>query len=541
MDRAAIARTAALGLLFVAATQANATEPPRTEGLDPLTEEVAVVLTAAQEAFKARIDAAEVPALSEFYAAYDYAPIWTMDRAAAFIEALGDVTAHGLPAGRYDRAGLAELLATRDSDPNATEVTFSLAFINYARDIGSGILEPRQIDRELSVRPPRPDGALVLAGLAAADDPAAYVADLAPSHPDYAKLQAERLRLLDIIEHGDWGETVSTRTLKPGAEGEAVTAVRARLGRINGEDYGDSPVFDDALVDVVKEFQIRHGLNDDAVLGPKTLEQLNANAVDRLKQVLVNLERQRWLNVERGDRHIYVNQADFSVSVIDEGEVTFWSRTVIGKNGHRTQEFNDTMTHMVINPTWHVPRSIATEEMLPKLKRNPGALGGTFDVMTRNGTRVNPAYVNFRQYNQSNFPFIVKQRPGTSNALGRVKFMFPNQYNIYLHDTPSKSLFNRDARAYSHGCVRVQKPFEFAYVLLGAQSDNPEGLFQSYLNGGRERQLNLETPVPIYLTYQSAWVDNFGTPQYRADIYGRDGRVFRALENAGVALGAVEG
>ncbi len=188
-----------------------------------------------------------------------------------------------------------------------------------------------------------------------------------------------------------------------------------------------------------------------------------------------------------------------------------------------------------------IPRSIATEEMLPKLRRNPGALGGSMRLLTRNGTAVNPKFVDFSQYTKSNFPFLIKQRPGSSNALGKVKFMFPNQFNIYLHDTPSKSLFNRDVRAYSHGCIRVHKPFDFAYVLLAPQAEDPEKLFKSNLNSGRERQINLETAVPIYLSYQSVWVDNFGVPQFRSDVYGRDKAVYRKLEEAGVSLPKVDG
>ncbi|MEO0914760.1 MAG: L,D-transpeptidase family protein, partial [Pseudomonadota bacterium] len=426
------------------------------------------------------------------------APIWDAPRKAALLDALGAVEAHGLPAARYDVDALSTLLSDAETPVDMVELAAGRMFLKYARDVSSGLLEPRQVDRDIVIRPPRPDEATLLMDLADSTDIPAFFKTLAPADKQYARLQAEKIRLEAIISAGGWGESVpSGKSLKPGQTAERVVALRARLGSINGADYGSDPIFDEALTDIVKAFQEQNGLNDDGVVGPKTLEAVNASAADRLRQVLVNLERQRWLNVERGDRHIFVNQADFSVSVVDDGEVTFWSRTVIGKNKHKTQEFNDTMTHMVVNPTWHVPRSITTEEMLPKLKRNPGALGSSFQVMTRNGTRVNPRFVNFNQFSAGNFPFIVKQKPGGANALGRVKFMFPNQFNIYLHDTPSKSLFNRDARAYSHGCVRVQKPFELAHTLLAPQSDDPEGLFSSVLARGNERRINLETPVPI--------------------------------------------
>ncbi len=523
-------------------------QPLRTADLTPLVTEAAIVaeipLSAEALKLKATLEnaGADAESLRDFYATVDYAPIWDDVRQAALLDVLMSVEEHGLPRARYDIASLADLLADTDAPVDAVELAASRIFLKYARDVSSGLLEPRKVDRDIVVKPPRPDEATLMLGLKETGDVGAFFAALAPSHPQYARLQAEMVRLKEIISADAWGEPVPAgKTLKPGQTSERIVIMRERLGRMNGAFYGSEPLYDDEFTEIVKAFQRQNGLNDDGVAGPKTLAAINASPEQRLQQVLVNLERQRWLNVERGARHIYVNQADFSVSVIDNGEVTFWSRTVIGKNKHRTQEFNDTMTHMVVNPTWHVPRSITTEEMLPKLKRNPGALGSSFQVMTRNGTRVNPRFVDFSKFSQSSFPFIIKQKPSGRNALGRVKFMFPNQFNIYLHDTPSKSLFNRDARAYSHGCVRVQKPFELAHVLLSPQSDNPKGLFQSVLGGGKERQLNLKAPVPIYLTYHSAWVDDEGQPQYRDDIYGRDKTVFRALSNAGVSLGAVEG
>ncbi|WP_232823058.1 L,D-transpeptidase family protein [Oceanibium sediminis] len=480
--------------------------------------------------------------LARVYEVHDFQPIWDDGKSEALLASLWGAGDHGLPVARYRVERLAGMAAEGTDARIAREIAFSRAFLRYARDVNSGLLEPRSADRDIVVSPKRPDPVALLEGLADTPDAADYIAALAPGHKDYENLLAEKKRLEALIAAGGWGEAVANGpTLRQGDTGPRVTQMRTRLGAMDGVDYGTEPTFDLALADAVKAFQLRHGLNDDGVAGPKTIEALNATPTDRLKQVLVNLERQRWLNYDRGDRHIYVNQADFTVQLIDHGKVTLHSRVVIGKNRHRTQEFNDEMTHMVVNPTWHVPRSIATEEMLPKLQRNPNALGGSMQVMTRSGTRINPALVDFNQFNASNFPFIVKQLPGGGNALGRVKFMFPNKFSIYLHDTPTKSLFAKDTRAYSHGCVRVQKPFELAELLLAPQSDDPAATFRRHLDSGSERYVNLETPVPVYLTYQSAWVDGFGVPQYRADIYGRDGRVFDALSKAGVTLAAVEG
>lgn len=505
---------------------------------------VQVILSPRAQKLKNALEAAgpKTADLAEFYADNGYTSIWHRARREALLDVLAKVGDHGLPEERYNVDELRSVLLNPAIVSEDSEIAASLALVNYARDVGTGLLEPRSVDRDIAIKRPELDVVATLKKFGTTRNMQAYFAALAPKHKHYQTLLGEKKRLETLILTGGWGEKVPKgKSLKPGAKSTRIVALRTRLERMESRAYGESDVFDEELVEAVKTFQLRHGLNDDGVIGPATLASINIGPEDRLKQVLVNLERQRWLNLDRGSRHVFVNQADFSVSLIDDGEITFWSRTVIGKNKHRTQEFNDTMTHMVINPTWNVPRSIATEEMLPKLKRNPASLGGSMQVMTRNGTRVNPKYIDFSKFNKSNFPYLVKQKPGRSNALGRVKFMFPNQFNIYLHDTPSKSLFNRDVRAYSHGCVRVQKPFDFAYALLTPQSDNPEGLFKSILNRGSERHLNLEEPISVFLSYQSVWIGNDGIPQYRSDIYGRDKRLFSALANLGVMLPTVDG
>jgi L,D-transpeptidase YcbB len=483
-------------------------------------------------------------ALVEFYEARDYEPVWTPELVSVLVDTLSDAGEHGLPVARYAGKDLGQLFASNPSgiDRIKAEIAASEEFVKYAHDIGSGILEPNKVDSELYIFPKRKPDAELLAGLTEADDTAAYLASLAPSHPYYKALFDEKKRLEALIQNGGWGEQVAGGpTLKPGASSARVAQLRTRLDAIDGTSLGESTVFDQSLIDAVKAFQLRHGLNDDGVVGPKTLEAINTQPDQRLKQVIVNLERQRWLNFDRGERYFYVNQADFMVTLYEKNEPIYVTRAVVGQAAkHRTPEFIDEMTHMVVNPTWHVPRSIATEEMLPQLKRNPGALGN-MALMTRSGTRVNPALVDFSQFTKANFPFVIKQPPSGGNALGRVKFMFPNRFDIYLHDTPAKSLFSKDARAFSHGCIRLQKPFELAHMLLGWQTSDPVAAFDRYLAGGNERRVDLAAPIPIILTYQTAWVDNFGEEQFRDDIYGRDRRVFDALEAAGVSLNPVEG
>ncbi|MEM0944050.1 MAG: L,D-transpeptidase family protein, partial [Pseudomonadota bacterium] len=237
-----------------------------------------------------------------------------------------------------------------------------------------------------------------------------------------------------------------------------------------------------------------------------------------------------------GAKHILVNLAAFEFDVLEDGKSVFNSRTVVGKaRKHRTPEFSDEMDHMVINPTWFVPRSIAREEILPALQEDP-------TYLSRKNMRItgvdDPSTIDWSTITPDTFPGKVRQAPGSGNALGRVKFMFPNDHAIYLHDTPAKSLFKRDSRAYSHGCVRVQRPFEFAEYLLSAQEEDPAGTFDRILRSERERYVYLEQPIPVHITYRTFWVDAAGEDQFRGDVYGRDSRVLAALAKAGVDLPA---
>ncbi|MEL6794532.1 MAG: L,D-transpeptidase family protein, partial [Pseudomonadota bacterium] len=293
-----------------------------------------------------------------------------------------------------------------------------------------------------------------------------------------------------------------------------------------------------------RAFQRRHGLNDDGVAGRRTIAALNATAAERTEQVIVSLERLRWMNKELGQRHVHVNLADFTVKLIEDGEVAFQERVVVGKaRRHRTPEFSDEMTYMVFNPIWHVPYSIASEEILPKLQEDPEyLLKKNMRLLTRDGALGPDATLHdWSLYSENDFPYLVKQGSGGGNALGRVKFMFPNQFAIYLHDTPSKRLFKKDARAFSHGCVRVQDPMAFARALLAPQTDDPAAFVDRQLARSGERRINLQEPVPVHLTYLTAWVDEAGTQQFRDDVYGRDGRILAALKAEGVAAPGADG
>lgn len=488
--------------------------------------------------------ASEDAAIAAFYRARDFAPIWMGEaegtfgpehRRAAFLWALDAAPDHGLPMGRYDAATIrADFAAARTaSERGALEVEMTKRFLRYAQDVSSGILDPKRVDSTIKVDVPKRDWLDQITTFTEGD-PYAFVQGLWPTSPAYTRLLREKLRLEGVLAAGGWGPRVDSGSLKPGAEGRSVVSLRNRLIRMGYLRRSAVSAYDADMETAVRSFQIDHGLTPDGEAGQSTIAAINVPLEDRIGQIVVGLERQRWMNKPLESRHILVNLAEQHAYVVDDGKVTFDTVVVVGADtpDRRTPEFSHTMTHMVINPYWHVPRSITVNEYLPALRR-----GGAqhLEVYSSSG-RVNRANVNFGRYTAANFPFSLKQPPGPRNALGRVKFMFPNQWNIYLHDTPSRNLFARDLRTFSHGCVRVGRPLELAYHLLTPQSATPKQDFDSILARGAERRVDLDQPVGVHLVYWSAWVTPLGRANYRGDPYGRDAKLLRALSDAGVEL-----
>ncbi|MWD27379.1 L,D-transpeptidase family protein [Aquicoccus sp. SCR17] len=511
-----------------------------------------VAATEAQQmAFRQAVaeGAAQDDAVAAFYRETRYAPLWTtddrqgQDRRRALIEAMDRADAHGLPGRRFDPAPLMDEMRSART-PRALgllEAKLSRAFLDYAKALQTGILDPRRVVSGIKRDVPVRDRLSQLKAFAEAQ-PYAFFRALPPSTAQYAHLMKEKMRLERLVAAAAWGATVPSGKLEPGDSGASVVALRNRLVTMGYLERSASRSYDAAIQTAVQRFQTAHGLAVDGIAGPSTIDELNVGAEERLHSVIVAMERERWLNRPRGKRHILVNLSDFSARIVDNDVVTFETRAVIGapSDDRQSPEFSDVMEHMVINPTWNVPRSIAVKEYLPQMRRNPNAAGHLRIVDSR-GRTVPRSAINFAALTPQNFPFDLKQPPSNRNALGLVKFMFPNRYNIYLHDTPQKSLFDRESRAFSHGCIRLHRPFEFAYALLARQTNDPEGFFKARLNTGRETTVMLDEPVPVHLIYRTAVANPKGEVEYRRDVYGRDARIWQALAGAGVATPAVQG
>ncbi len=489
--------------------------------------------------------------VSAYYELRDFAPIWidsgpeSAARRASLLRALSTVSLHALPSKKYSKDTLFESLKTArtDSDFGALEAKFTLTYLSYANDVYSGLLKPSEVHELIARKPIHRSVEDYLSGVAS-EDAVEYIETLPPQTHEYKNLLSARQELLQVAERGGWGKPVPQGKFSVGDSGTNIVALRNRLIAMNYMSRSISPIFDEEILQAVKAFQTDHGLLSDGVVGAITIEELNKSVFDRLKSVTVALERERWMtrlyateNFQKS-RTVLVNLTDFTAQILDDGVVTFETRSVVGadEDNQRSPEFSDVMEHMVINPSWYVPRSITVDEYLPNLQEDPTSHDYLTVFTPDTGDIVPRETVDFTLFDKDTFPFELKQLPSPSNALGRVKFMFPNRHNIYMHDTPHKTLFFKEKRAFSHGCIRLQKPFEFAYALLAKQSENPVSDFQDILETGQETTVPLAEPIPVHIIYRTALTSDGGRIGFRRDVYRRDAAIFSALEEAGVVF-----
>ena len=280
-------------------------------------------------------------------------------------------------------------------------------------------------------------------------------------------------------------------------------------------------VFDEMLKEAVQRFQIRHGLTANGIVGAETLKELNVPARERIKQLSATIERCSKLPPLQENRYILINITDFTLNLFEDGKPVLTMPVIVGKKTQQTPEFDGLITNLIINPAWSVPYSIASKEYLPKLKKNPGYLSRSRMRVYRANQRIDPSTINWSSYSANNFPLLLRQDPGPGNSLGRIKFMFTNPHDIYLHDTTTKKLFQRFPRAFSHGCIRVKDPIDLAAYLLQDTPMGSEEAIKSAINKGKTRSINLPSPIPINIVYVTAWIDSEGTAQFRPNIYNR--------------------
>ncbi len=420
-----------------------------------------------------------------------------------------------------------------DEEAARLELALSHAFLTLGRDLYSGLTTPSVTDSNIVIQPKSINVQQWLDG-AAQVGPKAMFANLRPNHPQYAQLRLMLNGYRNLLLRGGWSPVDEGPTLKPGMSEPRVKQMRDNL-TARGYDVADieqPETYDDGLVEAVKHFQQRHGLDVDGAAGPATLRAMNVSAEDRVNQLIVNLERWRWLPRKLGRNHVLVNQAGFELFMIADGKTVDRRRVIVGKPFHQSPMFSDEIIYAEFNPTWTVPTSIATKEMLPKIRNNPNYLDAKGYKLYRGwGAKAQPisAYgVDWSAVSKRKFPFRIVQPPGPKNALGQVKFIFPNKFSVYLHDTPSRQLFARSGRAFSHGCIRIEKPLEFARKMFTQQGGLKPARVGPIVESRKQTRVNLKRKLPVHLAYFTAWIDE-GVPLFFNDVYKRDRLVSKYL------------
>jgi murein L,D-transpeptidase YcbB/YkuD len=290
-----------------------------------------------------------------------------------------------------------------------------------------------------------------------------------------------------------------------------------------------SMVFDSTMMKAVKNFQQRFGLTVDGVIGADMISELNVPLSYRIQEIMINMERSRWVPAEIGGDYLAVNIPEYMLHVYEGDSLKWECNVVVGSVANQTVIFNDKMKYIVFSPYWNIPSSIVAKEILPAAKRNPSYLNKKNMEVVSSGGVVDPYSIDWEKYSGYKFPYTIRQKPGPNNSLGRVKFIFPNNYNIYLHDTPSKSLFEESSRAFSHGCIRVGEPLRLAEYLLRNDSTWTHDKIVQAMNSGKETTVTLQKTVPVFIAYFTAWVDRKGRINFRKDIYGHDARMAKVM------------
>lgn len=489
-----------------------------------------------------QVDVASGDLLAEVYERLGFMPAWPgSKRLESLIELVRATAADGLDPEDYHLSDLERVheQLVNGRELNAEEraaldigMTDSLIRLGYHQRFGK--VNPHELDpewnfsRELGGRDP---GAVIQDGISA-ESLKDFRDEVFPRVEIYRRLQGVLAEYRRIAEAGGWPQAPAGPTLRTGDTDDRLQGLQQRLAvtgdllkgaRVDLSSYGG------VLETAVRNFQGRHGLDADGIIGPATISALNVPVEKRIDQIRVNLERARWVLDMLEDDFVIVNIAGFRAYVIRDRKEVWSTRVMVGKTYRKTPVFRSEMKYLVFNPTWTVPYSIATKDILPQVKKDHSYLTSrNFIVKNRNGDVVDPATVDWTSLSQRNFPYTLVQQPGTNNALGEIKFMFPNEYAVYLHDTPGKALFGRSARAFSSGCVRVEHPFDFAEVLLGPGGWDAESI-QAERMRRETKTVLLSKPMPVLLLYWTVEAGADGQIHFYEDVYERDQAVLDAL------------
>ena len=553
----------ALTLLLAAplSVPARAAEPDAPQALITRTEAIRIaVQTRLSAKFTTTTDAkkSEQGALVEYYAVPDQRLLWVdenglTDRGKAIMAEIEKADEYGLRASDY---ALPSADGFDSSDANATdwlaeaETKISYAVLGYARDARGGRIEPVRLSPNLDPELALPNPSEVIESIAIRSDPGAYLRSFQPDQPQFEVLRQKLIELRGgKVETAQPVVTIPDGpVLKLGIEHEQVALLRKRLD-LPSENKDGTPLnelkFDDAVLGAVQHFQLANGSVPDGMVGAGTRRLLNqrqqpheVGSPARIRAVLINMERWRWLPHDLGPFYVTVNIPEFMLRVMEDNKPLFTTRVVVGKPDKQTPVFSNEMQTVVFGPYWNVPTSIKVEEIRPYLREEAawffGGGGWNTSVFQRHGLRIryggreiDPASVDWNRVDIRNMELY--QPPGPGNVLGRVKFVFPNKHDVYMHDTPQKFLFAKPVRAESHGCMRVQNPDQLAAVLLRQDQGWSQARTMSAIETGYDQQVALRQKIPVYITYFTLKVNDDGSISTYGDLYGHDARMAVAL------------
>jgi murein L,D-transpeptidase YcbB/YkuD len=474
--------------------------------------------------------------LPELYERGGFELLWTTPGAeAALLSAIREAGRDGLDPADYHLDALNRAVAGDSAAAAKRDLLLTDAFLGLLYHLRRGKVDPVALDPnwnyggDLTIDDATFDR---LATAIATGDVEAAIEQARPAYPLYTQLRDALLAHREIERSGGWPSVPAGETLKVGMTDPRVVALRARLAVTDAaaNDAPDPQLFDADLEEAVRRFQRRHRIAADGAVGPATLRAMNVTVGDRIDQLRVNLERVRWVPQSAAPEYVLVDVAGFRVTLVRDGAVAWRTRAVVGRPYRKTPIFSSEITYVVVNPTWTVPPGILAKDTLPAIRRDPAYLAKhDMDVLDRNGRVVDPASLDWNRYGAANFPYMIRQRPGPQNSLGLVKIMFPNEHLVYLHDTPAKTLFDKDERAFSSGCIRIERPFDLVELLLDEPRWNRTAL-DAVVASGRTQTITLSRPVPVVILYWTAEVDETGRYVFKPDVYDRDRAVLEALE-----------
>ncbi len=487
--------------------------------------------------------------LTAIYHQKDAHPYWVTperpeEKASIVFDFLKKAESEGLDPANYEVDRIASLFSARDIKSLAElEILLTFNLVKYIHDVRHGMLKTRYADPDLFAEAgdinfkPR----TTMETMMAAPDLAEYLESLPPAHRHYTGLKKALKAYRSIKQNGGWPIIPKGPTTQPGDYDERLPDIIRRLG-VTGDlnpTMARLPLTKEyirLLKSAIVKFQVRHGLDPDGIIGTKTLAELNVPVSDRIKQIIINMTRWRWQEHDLGKRYVLINIANFDLKAYEAGMETFSFPVITGETQTQTPIFSDHIKTVVINPYWTIPKSIARNEELQKLRKNPACLENRyirlFSDWSDNATEIDPTTVDWHAVTWARMgQYRLRQDPGPWNALGRIKFIFPNKYKVYLHDTPSQSLFSRHKRNFSHGCIRVSDPLRLAVFALSPQKGD-KWTPETIKNAIQEQErigIGLREKLPIHITYQSAWIDKSGIVCFNYDVYGRDEKLLRAL------------